>query len=315
MPARHSLKKVRDFEIHTLANEFVSIAMAPELGGRIVSLRDRLSRREWLDGWWPAAKRRIWHPTDPADFATGPGAGIDECLPTVLPCEVGGVALADHGELWNQALVFDHKLAREGVFACRWHLKSLPLAFERRISIDGNQIRLDYRLENRADAATPFLWAWHPLFSWKLGDQILSSEKTCLTTDGTRLPWPEAEPGNDLSRASFHPDATPAAKVFLGPLPAGEVSIVAENGASLTLGWPASLFPYAGIWITRGFWKGLHHWAVEPTNAPVDRLSDLVAPSPVSQLASREVREWTVTVGLAPRSARPNPICQGSGGC
>jgi hypothetical protein len=68
------------------------------------------------------------------------------------------------------------------------------------------------------------------------------------------------------------------------------------------LGWPASWFPYAGIWITRGFWKGLHHWAVEPTNAPVERLSDITEPSPVSQLAPREVREWTVTVKLATRS-------------
>jgi hypothetical protein len=134
------------------------------------------------------------------------------------------------------------------------------------------------------------------LFTWKRGDQIRTTEKTCLTPGGGEvLPWP----GNDLSRAFFPKGATPAAKVFLGPLSKGRAEIHAANGARLSLAWPAALFPYAGIWITRGFWKGLHHWAIEPTNAPVDHLSDIKEPSPVSLLAPREVREWTLRVKLS----------------
>jgi galactose mutarotase-like enzyme len=294
MSVRHSRKMVGDFEIHTLANDAVSLSIAPELGGRIVSLRDRVSRREWLDGWAPAGKRRLWHPTDSANYETGPGAGLDECLPTVLPCRIGRKSLPDHGELWNQSPEFD--VNPERGFTCRWNLNSLPLAFERRISLGKGEVRFDYRLENLADASTPFLWAWHPLFTWKRGDQIISSEKTCLSPGGAEtLPWP----GNDLSRACFPKGATPAAKVFLGPLSKGRAEILAANGARLALTWPSSLFPYAGIWITRGFWKGLHHWAIEPTNAPVDRLSDITEPSPVSLLSPREVRVWNVTVKVS----------------
>lgn len=298
MPVRHSRKRVGEFEIHTLANDAISLSIAPELGGRIVSLKDRVSRREWLDGWAPANKRRIWHPTDPANFETGPGAGLDECLPTVLSCNIKRNSLPDHGELWNQAPEFTAD--PQGGFFCRWNLKSLPLAFERRISLGTNQIRFDYQLENRADAPTPFLWAWHPLFTWKPGDQIRSTQKTCLSPGGNESqPWPEPQVGTDLSRALFPKGATPAAKVFLGPLTKGAAEIRAANGARLALTWPAALFPYAGIWITRGFWKGLHHWAIEPTNAPVDRLSDLKKPSPVSLLAPGEVRTWTLKVGIS----------------
>jgi galactose mutarotase-like enzyme len=294
MSVRHTRKKVGDFAIHTLANDAISLAIAPELGGRIVSLRDRITGREWLDGWAPANKRRIWHPTDPANYETGPGAGIDECLPTVLPCKIGRKPLPDHGELWNQAPEFDAD--PKGGFSCRWNLKSLPLGFERRISLGKNEVRFDYRIENRVDTPTPFLWAWHPLFTWKRGDQIRTSEKTCLSPGGGEvLPWP----GNDLSRAFFPKGATPAAKVFLGPLSKGRAEIHAANGERLSLAWPAALFPYAGIWITRGFWKGLHHWAIEPSNAPVDRLSDIREPSPLSLLAPREVREWTLRVKLS----------------
>ena len=294
MHVRHSRKRVGNFGIHTLSNDAVSLSIAPELGGRIVSLRDRISRREWLDGWTPASRRRIWHPTDPTNFETGPGAGIDECLPTVLPCKIGRKALPDHGELWNQEPQFE--IDSQGVIICRWHLKSLPLDFARRISLGKNELRFDYRIENRAGTPTPFLWAWHPLFMFKRGDQIRTSEKTCLSPGGGKvLPWP----GNDLSRAFFPKGAPPAAKVFLGPLSKGRAEIHATNGARLSLDWPATLFPYAGIWITRGFWKGLHHWAIEPTNAPVDRLSDIKEPSPVSLLEPREVREWTIRVKLS----------------
>ena len=302
MPCRHAQKWVGDFEIHTLTNEHVSLSIAPALGGRIVSLRDRVSRREWLDGWSPVSKRRIWHPTDPANFESGPGAGIDECLPTVLPCEWNGISLPDHGELWNQAP--DFSVDPVAGFFCRWILQSLPLVFERRIVLRKNEIRFDYQIENRADAPTPFLWAWHPLFTWKPGDQIQSNEKICLSPGGTEtLAWPVVQPGTDLSRALFPRGATQAAKVFLGPLTHGLAEIHGKNGAHLSLNWPSALFPYAGIWITRGFWKGLHHWAIEPTNAPVDRLSEIYEPSSRSVLAPLEVRKWTLTVKVSPKQS------------
>lgn len=303
MPLRHTQQKVGDFSIHTLVNADLSISIAPELGGRVVSLKDRISGREWLDGWAPACKRRLWQPTDPANYETGPGAGLDECLPTVLPCKLGRKSLPDHGELWNQSPEFEADA--RGIFSCRWTIRSLPLAFERRISLVRNTLNFDYQLENLADSPTPFLWAWHPLFTWKRGDEIRfpASEKSCLTPGGEVLPWPAAQPGSDLSRAKFPKGSTPAAKVFLGPLATGTAEIRAKNGARLALTWPSNYFPYAGIWITRGFWKGLHHWAIEPTNAPVDRLSEiqeLEAPSP-SRLMPREIRKWTLSVVVSPQ--------------
>lgn len=313
MSFQHSQKMVADFQVHTLANPALSISMVPELGGRVVSMRDRLSGREWLDGWAPASKRRIWQPSDPADYNTSPGAGLDECLPTVLPCRVNGKAFADHGELWNQHPEFDPDLAANGIFSCRWNLKSLPLSFERRISIHKSEIRFDYRIENLSEQKhTPFLWAWHPLFSWKRGDQIHfpSAVRSCLTPGGESLPWPLAQAGCDLSRAQFSKHSTPAAKVFIGPASKGRAAIHSSNGARLSLSWPTALFPYAGIWITRGFWQGLHHWAIEPTNAAVDRLADVPSaqsPSP-TLLAPGENRRWRLSVKFSQASPQTRGV-------
>ena len=44
MASRHIRKTVGVFEIHTLPNDAISLSMAPALGGRIVSLEDRVSR-------------------------------------------------------------------------------------------------------------------------------------------------------------------------------------------------------------------------------------------------------------------------------
>jgi hypothetical protein len=288
----------RGFDLLTLSTPAVSATVAPALGGRIVSLADRAAGREWLDGWSPASERRLRHPSDPSDFATGPGAGIDECLPTVLPCSVGRRKLPDHGELWNRP---PECHADSGGISCRWSLACLPLDFERRLTLRGNRMTLDYRLTNRDRRPTPFLWAWHPLFSWKPGDRIRfpRAVTSCLHPGGTgRVPWPHPAPGVDLSRADFPEGATPAAKVFAGPLARGHAEIRSQRGESLALDWPAALFPYAGIWITRGFWKGLHHWAIEPTNAPVDRLSDIRVPTHPALLAPGETRSWKLSVTL-----------------
>ena len=300
MPSHYSKRTVLGFETHSLNDGEVQVTIVPELGGRVVSLCDKVSGREWMDGWLPATRRRMWKPTDPANYETGPGAGLDECLPTVLPCVVKGKSLPDHGDLWNQAAELDQELSHSGILACSWKRLSLPLAFARRIFLQNGAVHFDYRLENLSKKCTPFQWAWHPLFTWKPGDEIKFGPRVnqCMTPDGKSLAWPQPEPGRDLSRASFAKGTDQAAKVFMGPLSKGKAEISSRKGARIAIAWPAELFPYAGIWITRGFWKGLHHWAIEPTNAPVDRLSDIsksLNPS-LWMLDPGEVHKWRVTV-------------------
>lgn len=293
---------VSGFVVHTIGNSAVSCSLAPELGGRVVSLRDRVTGREWLDGWSPAAERRLWKPADPSDYASGPGAGLDECLPTVLPCEVEGRRLGDHGELWNRPTVV--RLGADGTSAVtHWNLQSLPLGFTRIVSVTGNRVHFDYRIENLAAAPTPFQWAWHPLFTLEPGDllRIAGDPDTCFAPGGARLPWPHTAPGCDLARADLAGAVSHCAKVFVGPLARPGATIRTRTGAGLALEWPAEWLPYAGIWITRGGWKGLHHWAIEPTNAPADRLSDVVDDPNLRTLAwlePGEVRQWRITASL-----------------
>ena len=175
----------------------------------------------------------------------------------------------------------------------------MPLAFTRSVVLKGREIHLEYRLENLADEPTPFQWAWHPLFTLEEGDQLCFGEavERCCSPGGEWFPWPEASPGQDLSRADLGTTTPSCAKVFVGPLERGWAGIRGlRSGLELT--WPAGMFPWAGVWITRGAWKGLHHWSVEPSNCPVDRLSDVERDDALTLLGAKEVRKWEVVAAI-----------------
>lgn len=296
--SRHTVRKVSGHAVHTLANARLSLSIAPEFGARVVSLKDLASGREWLDGWTPAAKRRLQPPHDPADFMTSPLAGIDECLPTIGRCRVAGRDIPDHGETWNTPAPVDPSAAASGAFVSTWSLRCLPLDFVRRITLSGATARFDYTLANRARRSTPFLWAWHPLFAFREGDRVEfpAAIRKVVTQRNRILPWPKARPGCDLSRGELANSGRRNFKGYLGPFADGRATLRSLRGPSLTVRWPVAIHPYVGIYLNRGGSGGHHQWAVEPTNARADHLDQLVADkSPLHWLAPGETRSWFVT--------------------
>src|SRR5690348_2931219 len=92
-------RQVQGFAAHMLNNEEVELVVVPELGAKIISLKNLRTGREWL--WCPKGNLKLFknHPGD--EFSVSPLVGIDECLPTILPCCWRERALPDHGEVWN----------------------------------------------------------------------------------------------------------------------------------------------------------------------------------------------------------------------
>src|SRR5262245_37293620 len=114
---RCEVRREQGFAVHLLASEQVELAVVPELGARIISLRDRRTGRDWL--WHPAGGLKLFR-NQPGDrFETSPLAGIDECFPTVVPCQHQGRALPDHGELWTAAWEVDHEAWKSGLLRTR----------------------------------------------------------------------------------------------------------------------------------------------------------------------------------------------------
>lgn len=298
------------FAAVTLRNADLVVTIVPSLGARLVALHAPTpGAREWM--WWPADRRGLFACAADTAFEDGPAAGLDECIPTVAPCTADGVPLADHGETWTRAWDYD-PAAEAGAITTRIALQTWPLSFQRRVSLAGSSVRFDYTLVNTAARPTPYLWAFHPLFTLEPRDEIeLAGPSDVRVTGsggsplqpGDRGPWPTPHSGVRLDRAALGVDgalgANAQCKAFLATARAPRLALVDRaRSERLTLAVDPAQLPAWGYWVSRGGWHGHTHLALEATNAPADALTDLTPGPATHTLAPRETRTWRVTLTL-----------------
>jgi galactose mutarotase-like enzyme len=198
-----------DFERLTLGSEALRVEVVPELGAKISSL--------WLPDLQEELLQAPLRPYASRDrtmsFAEGDASGIDECIPTVSGCELGSTVLPDHGDFWRIPFRYrrdgdDLVLDAEGF--------SLPLHFEKRLSLRGSRLTMAYTLRNTNETSVQYLWSAHPGFAVEAGDTVVLPEsvpevtvwysaKSRLGAPGRAHSWPHTRDENgapiDLSLA------------------------------------------------------------------------------------------------------------------
>ena len=287
-----------------LESDCLSVSVIPELGARIVSLRDKKSGREWL--WRPSGPLKLWRNQLGDSFSLGTFVGADECLPTIGACLWNGQELPDHGEVWSGPWKPDEAAFTEGRIHTTIRLPSSPLVLRRELSLVGSALRMDYTLANVGSRPEAWLWAWHPLLSIKSGDRLeLPDEVDSLFVETAKHPdarrgeiwnWPSHTDSVRLDTLELDGDNS-YVKAFAGPVQSGIARLVNEqNHTSLQLRWDAATLPYLGIWLTRGGYNGWHHLALEPTNLQADALAD--AAKTVLPLAPNAQITWWMEVEL-----------------
>ncbi|WOO43279.1 hypothetical protein [Rubellicoccus peritrichatus] len=296
---------VRDqngIEVLGLKNEYWNVEVAPLLGGKIYSLFDRQSGREWM---WSRFEDRAIAKSDGEAFGNACLIGWDEILPTLEASTWKGNDLPGHGELWSSELDVDHVAWSDGVIQTMLDLDSLPLRYSREVSLDHNIISFRYSLENISDESIPFLWALHPLFSIEPGDQIeadfgegimqvVAAAGLKPLKAGDQLSWPGKERGLDLTRFSLGDVPKAGMKFFLASPRDGKITLLNDqSGDKLEIRYDTTALPWLGFWLARGVWGGAHHFALEPTN----RLGEAIAEGDVHKdsagwLQPGEIREW-----------------------
>lgn len=179
---RSAIRMIQGFAAQVMGNDEVELVVVPELGAKIISLKNLRTRREWL--WHPAGQLKLFrnHPRD--DFSASPLAGIDECLPTISPCAWRGRDWPDHGEVWNQPWQVDEDSWQNGILTTSIKLKTAPLLFKRTIELRGNEVKFKYQLTNLSDAGEQFIWAMHPLLRLQNGDALKLPDSTRQLLNG-----------------------------------------------------------------------------------------------------------------------------------
>lgn len=282
-----AVRQEQGFDVYALSNERVEVAVVPELGAKIVSVKDRRTDREWM--WHPSCGRILFHNSPGDDFFQSPLTGMDECLPTIEPCLWRGRKLPDHGEAWSAAWDVDEETWQRGVLKTSVRLEISPFDFERTIELEGCELRLNYQLSNRTPAPEYFLWAMHPLLKLQDGDELVlpSSTRNLLNGDA----WLDAID-------SAMPDGG-CAKRVAGPVSEGVSGVHNhKTGERLDFEWNVSENNGLGLWLTRGGWHGHHHFAIEPTNAGADSLVSAVSRKWCGTVEGNSTVTWQVRLRI-----------------
>jgi galactose mutarotase-like enzyme len=268
-----AVRREQGFEVYVLGNHEVEVAVVPQLGAKIISLKNLRTGREWM--WHPPGGLELFHNRPGDNFSRSPLVGLDECLPTIEPCVWRGRTLPDHGEIWSAEWSVDEEAWQKGALKTSVRLEISPFDFERTLELDENCVRISYQLSNRSTAPEYFLWAMHPLLNLQAGDRLVlpASTRGLLNGEGWVDAVDSAVPKGNCS------------KLLAGPLTEGFGGIHnSKTGERFDCEWNTAENNGLGLWLTRGGWHGHHHFAIEPTNAGADALTEAVS------------REWCGTV-------------------
>jgi hypothetical protein len=301
----------------------ISFTLIPALGGKISSLRDRRSGREWLWRHPRMPYQRVPHGSSYVQMAdTG---GWDECFPSVSACTYpsppwAGVPVQDHGELWSQPATLDLLEASDGAaLRMSWQGVVLPYSFERTITAADHSARLrfEYLVMNNADAPIHFIWSAHPLMAIEPGMQLLlppEARFNCLRfvpdaapqlEGGVRFPLTVQTSTGAVDLAAL-PDRSAgiALKLWSDPCDAGWAALRARDG-EFRIQWNPAQLPQVAAWMNLGamaFDGGAPYFnmGLEPCIGAQDSLAEAVTVYHLFDIVPpRGSRTWWLEVELA----------------
>jgi len=275
----------------------IELSMIADLGGKINSLRDARTGREWLWRHPRLPYKRMPHGSSfVAEADTG---GWDECFPSVSACEYPsapwkGAQIQDHGELWSQAPEVEiNEQAEHAAIRTRWQGVSLPYTFTRTLNLTANSscLRVEYAVSNNSDQPINFVWCIHPLLAIEPGMELRLPAAARFNLAGTQPPnmlshesnlsFPFSVPALSLPILPSE-DAGVAVKIWSDSLPQGEgwAALAASDG-ELRMRWDVEFLPQAAVWMNFGAWAGdggvpYYNLGLEPCIGAQDSLADAV---------------------------------------
>lgn len=257
-----------------LETERIRVEVLPELGGRVQSLTDASTGRQWL---WHNETVPIGPSSIGANYDENWQGGFEELFPNDAATILEGVELPDHGELWSTA--WDVVEAADSQLVLRTTGPVTGAGLTKSFTVDGPELVVRYRLENPSQVDLPFLFKLHAAIavdSWSSielpggsVEPVDASFSGILPGPG---PWPWPGPdGHELSECRDR-SADLREFVYVHDLPEGWCAVSDRRlGARLRLSYPLADFPYCWLFITYGGWRDHQVVVLEPcTNYPKD---------------------------------------------
>jgi galactose mutarotase-like enzyme len=294
---------------YKLSNNMLEVKIRPSEGGRVASLRCRNTGLEFLVQ--ARQDRPNFEPGFAARFQDGPSAGIEECLPTVGPCEeeTPGGPVPDHGDFWQLAWIVTH--ATDTALCMGAQGFSRPITFRKEFSLAGSALSIRYTVTNVGNCDVSILYACHPLFAIETGDRIfLPEEVSSLQLNYSRgnrvgvknavIAWPVTAAAVALNEVQ--PASTGFAEMlYTQRVSQGSCGIYrSSQGQGIAVRFDPLLLPFLGVWLCYGGWPDdcetprQYAVALEPTTAAANTLTEAVSGGQARVLHPGHSAYWSI---------------------
>lgn len=293
------ISEVTSADLVALTTDRLALVVDSGFGGRVTSLTDRATGREWL-----MQGPRADDVSEAAEYRGAASRGWDECFPTVLSCQnaVWGGRLRDHGMLWGRPW----EVVEVGTQHLEARFQGEGITFNRRLTLKGAVVNAVYAVTSSRAAPVPYLWSQHCVLSPVKGDQITFSGLGRMEAEGFQFDWP-AYPARDLSRVG-HADEGFNLKAYGLTAARATAQIIGQKGG-LRFDWDGRDVPALGLWLDYGSWPAegpLHQLAIEPTTGAADDLAGAEAIGQARWLAPGDTHRWSVMLTLTDPDPRKN---------
>ncbi len=290
-----------------LSNDSMTVKFLPELGGKIISIKDAAGT-EYLDRGSKPYKPRLPEMTyNDTEFD-----GIDEVFPTMSECkmpagEFKGMKLHPHGDLyrkkWNYSL-------QNGILTMETSGFDLPYTFKRTAKLDKTFLVLDYCVINNSTQPLPYIYTFHPILAASTGSKLeLPAEMNVKVSysmkgwmgksgENRKLGDIKNEDGTTFIEKMFTSSSGRYWKFFTGKLSKGEVVLAHANSSKLVMTWPADKFPYLAVWTSEGNVGGQNHIAPEPSTSQEESLEKAYAAGEARSIPANGKEEWQIKIAI-----------------
>lgn len=298
----HDAMELDGMGIVRLESDHLVVDVAPEVGGRIVRIREKSSGHEFL---WTNERLDLVRMPAGSEYDPNFYGGIDELLPSDLAERIGEYDSPDHGELWTTPL--DWRVDGEWlVLSGRLPLCGLEYQRSMHLRPDGPALDLGYQIANPTSQRRDFLWKLHAALRIAPGDVIDCPARRAQVVDlqWSRFhtlepfawPWLESQPANVV------PEKTGTTDFFyLFDLEAGRMTW-RRPGANLAFSYrfDTRIFPYAWLFASYGGFDGHYTVILEPCTAMPVSVGEAVSKGQCSTLEAGQVLETEVTIEAGP---------------
>lgn len=302
MAFSHQTFSLNGIPIVRMESALLTADVAPQMGGKIISLVHKPSRHEFL---WRNRSLQLERLSSGSEYDPNFYGGVDELLPNDIIETIDGVNCPDHGELWTTPLewnVTGQSLNLSG---------SLPLfglVYERQMTLrpDAPVVDLRYRISNPTNRARHFLWKLHAALASEPGDLIECPARKARVVDPawsrfkTLVPfdWPhlEGQAVNQLPQQNGTMDF-----FYLFDLKAGKIALRNKRrGIEFRYEFDPSVFPYAWVFASYGGFNGHYTVILEPCTAMPISVEEAAAKKQCSLLLPQQAIETSVSIYAGP---------------